>query len=170
MKKYNGFSLIEVMVTMLIVTVGMLALGSFYLASIKSESMSQERLAAVHLAEQIIEDWQNTNTDPTPDCKVGGVAASAIGPNSTNTSVADCVPNDGIPVPFDILLTVANAQAPIPSGHALHSGTTASPEMGNLWSDATDTTTRVKIRSVKVSWTHSGQNKSVTLTHIRRRP
>ncbi|PHQ91690.1 MAG: prepilin-type cleavage/methylation domain-containing protein, partial [Sulfurimonas sp.] len=44
----KGFSLIEVMVTMLIVSVGMLALGSFYLSAIQSEGRAQERVVATH--------------------------------------------------------------------------------------------------------------------------
>ncbi len=166
----KGFSLVEVMITMLMVTVGMLALGSFYLASIKSERMAQERISAVHLAEQIIEDWQNTNTLPTPDCEVAGAPAGALVLGITTSA---CVLNHGIPAPFDILITESDAQAPIPNGHVLHStgNPLDAPEMGSLLQDPADAgSDTVKVRTVQVSWTIDGDTRSVMLTHITRRP
>ncbi len=166
---YQGFSLIEMLVTLLIVSVGMLALGSFFISSIRSESASQQRLAAVHLAEQIIEDWQNTNTVPTPDCKVGGVAAGAL---TLGTPTTSCVPNDGIPVPFDILIEEADAKAPIPNGHLLYTGSSGGPPvMGSLLRDPTNAgSSHVKVRKVTVSWLDKGQTKQVLLTHITKKP
>jgi len=164
----KGFSLIEAMVTMLIVSVGMLALGSFYMSSIRSEGASQQRLAAVHLAEQIIEDWQHTttNTLPTPNCKVAGAAAGQL---ALNTTITSCVPNDGVPVPFDILIEEADAKAPITNSHALYAGAAGGPPM--MGSLLRDTGTNVKVRKVKVSWTNAGgQAKHILLTHITRKP
>jgi len=166
--KQKGFSLVEVMITMLMVTVGMLALGSFYLASIKSERMAQERISAVHLAEQIIEDWQNTNTLPTPDCEVTGVAAGAL---VLGTTTASCVLNSGIPAPFDILITESPAQAPIPNGHLSHSSGAGAPEMGSLLQNPIDPySAAVNVRTVQVSWTIDGDTRNVMLTHITRKP
>jgi len=166
----RGFSLIEAMVTMLIVSVGMLALGSFYMSSIRSEGVSQQRLAAVHLAEQIIEEWQHNNdTLPTPNCQVAGVAAGQL---VLNTATASCVPNDGVPVPFDILIDETDAEAPIPNGNPRYitdGGTAGGPPiMGKL---LRDTGAKVKVRKVKVSWTNAaGQVKHILLTHITRKP
>lgn len=163
----KGFSLIEMMVTMLIVTIGMLALGSFYIASVNSETMAQERLAAVHLAEQVLEDWQKSGGMPTPDCKIAGANPGAL---VIGTVKADCVPNDGAPVPFDIVLTVADAKAPIPNGHPSHTTAGGAPEMGDLLTDLANINANVKIRNVKISWEHGGQVKNVSLTHITRKP
>ncbi|MDQ7003886.1 MAG: prepilin-type N-terminal cleavage/methylation domain-containing protein [Ghiorsea sp.] len=166
--KDKGFSLVEVMITLLMVTVGMLALGSFYLASIKSERMAQERVSAVHLAEQILEDWQSTNTLPTPDCKVAGVAAGAL---VLDTTTASCVLNNGIPAPFDILISESPVKAPIPSGHLRHSTGAGAPEMGNLLQDPTNVgSATVSVRTVQVSWTIDGATRNVMLTHITRKP
>jgi type IV pilus modification protein PilV len=165
----KGFSLIEVLVTLLIVSVGMLALGSFFVTSIRSEGQAQQRLAAVHLAEQIIEDWQKSNATPTPNCKVAGAVPTLT---INGAAITDCVPNDGVPVPFDILIEEANAQAPIPNAHKLYPGAAGgAPMMGNLLQDPTNAgSAKVKVRKVKVSWTVNEQKKSVLLTHITRKP
>ena len=171
MKPINnrGFSLIEVMVTLVIVSVGMLALGSFYVTSVTTEGASQQRLAAIHMAEKIIEDWQNTNIAPTPDCKVGGVAAGTL---ALGTATTSCVPNDGIPVFFNILIEETDAKAPIPNGHLLSTaGAGGAPMLGSLLTDPTDNSSNhVKVRKVRVSWTVKGQTRKVLLTHITRKP
>ncbi len=160
----KGFSLIEVMVTMLLVTVGMLALGSFYLAAIQSEGRAQERVAAVHFAEQILEDWQVNNAAPTPDCKVAGSAAGAL---AIGTATTSCIPNSGLPIPFDILINESDAKAPIPNGHLLHSPGVGAPEMGKMLTNpAVVGSAKVKIRSVKVSWTVGSTTRDIVLTHV----
>ncbi|MDX8380887.1 MAG: type II secretion system protein [Ghiorsea sp.] len=167
-KENEGFSLIEMMVTMLIVSVGMLALGSFYFSSMSAERVAQERVASVHLAEQIIENWQKDNINPIPDCQVAGVAAVALVPNAP--IVTGCVPNNGIPVPFDILITELDASAPIPNTHLLHPTGAGAPVMGNLLIVPTNAASaHVKIRTVKVAWTVKGKARDVMLTHITRR-
>jgi len=167
-KENDGFSLIEMMVTMLIVSVGMLALGSFYFSSISAERVAQERVAAVHLAEQIIENWQKDNSNPIPDCQVAGVAAVALVPNAP--ILAGCVPNNGIPVPLDISITELDASAPIPNAHLLHPTGAGAPVMGNLLTVPTNAASaHVKIRTVKVAWAVQGKARDVMLTHITRR-
>jgi len=166
LKNNKGFSLIEVMVAMVIATIGMLALGSFYMASIKSERISQERINAVHLAEQIIEDWQNTNIPPVPECKVGGVAAAAL---VLGTLLESCVPTDGVSTPFDILIDESDAKAPVPNGHLLHStgDPLDAPEMRSLLTDPTyPLSATVKVRTIKVSWSLYGEALEIMLTHI----
>ncbi len=164
----QGFSLIEVMVTLLVVSVGMLALGSFYVSSMQSERVSQERVAAVHLAEQILEDWQNTNSNPTPDCQIAGVAAGAL---VVGAEISSCVMNNGIRTPFNILINEFPAKAPVPKGHPSHSGATTAPEMGVLLQDpANAASSPVNVRTVRVSWTVTGKTRKVLLTHITRKP
>jgi len=165
--KNKGFSLIEMMITMVIASIGMLALGSFYLASIESERVSQERVAAVHFAEQIIEDWQKGNISPTPDCQIAGAAAGQL---TIGTTMANCAPNNGIHVPIDILIFERDANAPIANGHLLHSTGAGAPEMGSLLTIPTNgASAHVKIRTVKVSWTVKGRTRDVMLTHITRK-
>jgi len=182
--KQKGFSLIEVLVTMLITSVGTLALGNFYLTSMESERVSQERVAAVHMAEQIIEVWQNTNINPTPDCEVAGAAAGVL---VIGTELSSCVMNNGVSTPFNILINESPVKAPIPNGHQLHSnynlGAGAandpldSPEFGELLISPAVTLTvatepaapRVMVRTVKVSWPRRGSAnnmRSVSISHI----
>jgi len=163
----KGFSLIEMMITMVIASIGMLALGSFYLASIESERVSQERVAAVHFAEQIIEDWQKGNVSPIPDCQISGASAGQL---TIGTTMANCVPNNGISVPFNILISERDAQAPIPNGHLLHPTGAGAPVLGSLLTIPTNAASaHVKIRTVKVTWAVKGRTRDVMLTHITRK-
>lgn len=152
----KGFSLIEMMVAMVIVSVGMLALGSFYLASIQSEGVSQQRLSAVHMAEQILEGWQHTNVI-TLDCL--GVAQEIIAvPQPGAVTRTGCKAAEGTPVSFDIVASQRAAQAPL--------ATPGGVVMGNLVDNYANV---IPLRSVKVSWVNNGKTRFVLLTHIRQR-
>jgi len=114
-RQCTGFTLVEVMVTLAIVSIGMLALGAFYASMVKSEGISQERLAAVHMAEQLIESWQKANIAPTPDCTLlKGAPAPQLVVGST---LFDCRPTTGVPVLFDIAINEVDAKAPLPPEH-----------------------------------------------------
>jgi prepilin-type N-terminal cleavage/methylation domain-containing protein len=173
MRLSKGFSLIEMLVTVTIVSIGMLALGSFYMASVNAESAAQQRLTAVHMAEQIIEDWQNTNILPTPNCKIAGVAAVqlVLSTPAAPASIVNCVPNDGIPLPFTIVVEEIPAQAPIPNAHLLYPGVAGGqPVMGELLTIPNSVNSpHVKVRKVTLSWSEKAQIKSIFLTHITRR-
>lgn len=168
-----GFTLIEVMVTLLIVSVGMLALGAFYSSLIGSESDAQKRLAAVHMAEQLIEDWQKNSVLPTPDCTLttGPSAGNAAGQLSTGTSITACQVNMGTKIKFDILLKTVSAKGPVPPNHLNNPNASAlnKTKLAVLLTDPADAgSLAVKVRSVRVSWDHKGQTKFVVLTSIRR--
>ena len=167
----KGFSLIEMMVTLMIVSIGMLALGSFYASGIRAEGSSLRRLAAVHMAEQVLEEWQNNNVLPTPNCQlVGGGAAGQLALGAPGIT---CIPNSGVSSPFNIVIQEVNAQAPIPNGHKLYAGPAGgAPMMGSLLTLPTNNASpRVKVRAVKVRWQEDGKLtwKQILLTHITRR-
>jgi len=174
-KYAHGFTLIEILVTLLIVSVGMLALGSFFGSSIRIEGMAQERIAAVHMAEQLIEDWQKTNTPPTPDCTVAGVAAGAL---VLGTTLTNCKANNGVPVAFSLLLTQKVATAPLPTSHPSYAAGTAVPGQPNVKvgtmlqgvfnGQVLNGSAPVEVRTVSVSWQHGGKPYNVYLTHITR--
>jgi len=114
----QGFTLVEILVTLVIVSVGMLALGSFYTSMISQESIAQERITAVHMAEQLMEDWSASNTPPTPTCKVNGATPTLIVNTGTqNTKTPNCVASVGVPIAYTILLREKAAKAPLPVSH-----------------------------------------------------
>ncbi len=167
----KGFSLIEMMVTLMIVSIGMLALGSFYASGIRAEGSSLRRLAAVHMAEQVLEEWQNTNVRPAPNCKLLTAGNPAAGQLPLGGAGITCIPYSGVSSPFNIVIQEANAQAPIPNGHPLYAGPVGgTPVMGDLYQDkAAPGVNPVQVRKVRVSWQEDGGAKQILLTHITRR-
>jgi len=166
----RGFTLIEILITLVIVSVGMLALGKFFAAAINQEGAAQERIAAVHMAEQLLEEWQQANTPPTPDCTVNGVAAGAL---VVGTAIIGCRANNGVPVGFDILLSTTPATAPLPPLHPNNGGAgvvTAGLLQGvDPYTQAVIAgSAPVMVRTVSVSWVHGGEIKNIYLTHITR--
>lgn len=169
---YNkGFTLVEILITLLIVSVGMLALGSFFASSIKLEGLAQERIAAVHMAEQIIEDWQRTNTLPTPACTVPNVAVTALTIGSARNN---CVADSGVPVAFSVMINERDARGPLPTDHPNNSNASAAGAVVTgvfLKVDASNNlipNSPVKVRIVSVSWQHDGNPYNIYLTHITR--
>jgi len=176
----QGFTLVEILVTLVIVSVGMLALGAFYTSMISQESIAQERISAVHMAEQLIEDWEAndslaTPTTPTPDCLVAGAAVTLVVGTATQNCVAPIT--KGIPIAYTILLNETAAQAPLPVTHPNNPSVVVADASGLgmypmlTLSDANQNiiggSPQVMVRSVQVSWTH-GKQLSVHLTHITR--
>jgi len=166
-QRQSGFTLVEAMLAMVIVSTGALALQSFYTAIIRSEQLSQERLVAVHMAEQIIEGWQQLNSDlpPSATCTTGAVTLTLGTPT-------DCTPTGSNTTVFSITATSTVAQAPM--------ATTGVPTWGNM-PDATDingapvldannTPITPKIRTVTINWNYKGEIKSVMLTHLTEAP
>jgi len=171
----RGFTLIEILVTLVIVSVGMLALGSFYTQMIMQESVAQERITAVHMAEQLIEDWEANNAIPTPDCFIAGVQATLVLAQATTNCVAPVA--TGIPISYTILLSESAAKAPLPVSHPNNPSINVADSTGvgmypmlmgiDAYSNVIANSPQVKVRSVKVSWTHNTLH-SVYLTHITR--
>jgi len=62
----RGFTLIEAMVAMIIISVSLLALGAFTLTVLATDTTARHRTVATHLAEQELERWFDTNVAPVP--------------------------------------------------------------------------------------------------------
>jgi len=168
----QGFTLVEILVALVIVSVGMLALGSFYTSMISQEGIAQERITAVHMAEQLIEDWEANNTLPTPNCLVAG-AQPAL---ALATATSNCVPTKGTPIAYTILLNESAATAPLPVTHPNNPSLNVANSLGvamypmltqSANGNVIANSRPVMVRSVKVSWTHE-KKRTVQLTHITR--
>jgi len=150
-KRERGFTLIEILIVLLMTAVALMALGTFSVAMMNSGSKSSERLKAVHLAEQVIEEWQNDANDYLPsiasDCtmSVGSAASNpSVGSSVTNTCAYASSPN----LVYTIISEVADANAPLPS------------DLNNfqpMQATATYTNTPV-VKLVKVQWNHKGDS------------
>jgi len=155
-RSQRGFTLIEVMVVLLVTSVALLALGSFSLSVMDSGTQSRERLTAVHLAEQVIEEWQYDGNDYFPNiaanCSMS--AGSAVLAAATTFT---CTPAAGVQVMFSITASVADANAPLPSNLSTFQAMSAM---------SFSSTPKVKL--VTVSWPHKGATKSIYLTHLTR--
>ena len=155
----RGFTLIEILIVLMLTAIALLALGTFSLSVMDSGTVSRERLTAVHLAEQVIEEWQHSSNDYFPsiasDCTMS--AGSAV--VSTSTSVT-CTPAVGVKAHFTIVASVAGAQAPLPDG-------AGNVSFAALSGTATYPNTPV-VKLVTINWTHKGESKSIYLTHLTR--
>lgn len=63
-QRQGGFTLIETLVAMLIISFSLLALGAFTIAVLSSDSVAIQRNVATHIAEEYMEDWAATDTAP----------------------------------------------------------------------------------------------------------
>jgi len=158
-KSQRGFTLIEILIVLMLTAIALLALGTFSLSVMDSGTVSRERLTAVHLAEQVIEEWQHNSNDYFPniasDCSMSAGTSAPTYP-----ATFTCTPAAGVNVNFTIAASVAAAEAPLPDGtgnvsFAALSGTTAY------------TNTPV-VKLVAVSWSHKGESRSIYLTHLTR--
>ncbi|MEW5796184.1 MAG: prepilin-type N-terminal cleavage/methylation domain-containing protein [Candidatus Zixiibacteriota bacterium] len=64
MKNEHGLSLIEVLVSMIILAVGLLGLAPLVVMSIESNSMSQDAMTVSNLAKETIETYENAPSLP----------------------------------------------------------------------------------------------------------
>jgi len=160
-----GFTLIEILVALVIVSVGVLALGSFGISSLNQGQVSRERLTAVHLAEQVLEFWQNDANDQPPNIASGTCLLSK---KTTLLSVpytvtVACTPDAGIGISYSITLKSVAATAPLPTNPV------------NSFSTNNDGAAAIRAmvgtippinKVVTVSWTNKGTSRSIYLTHI----
>jgi len=171
----SGFTLVEILVALVIVSIGVLALGSFGVASMSSGQTSRERLTAVHLAEQVIEEWQSTDALPTLNTDYCQTATAWSASTSTSaapcpttdtitTSTATCAPQSGAKISYAITAIESRVcGAPAAGGNAMaFFGTTSA--MGATITNANPPKTKV----VTVSWTRREVTRSVYLTHLSR--
>ncbi len=149
-----GFTLIEVLITMVISAVIILSLGGFALSIIDNGQVSRERLSAVHLAEQIIEFWQRDTNDRLPtiasDCILTPAASAPSYPVN-----ATCTPGTGVPIAYAVMANETPASGPLPSNLSAFQA---------FGSPGLTVTPMTKV--VTVSWAHKGTTRSIFLTHL----
>lgn len=171
----RGFTLIEVMVTLVILAVGMLALETLYISVIDSQHVAQERLVAVNLAEQVLEDWQYNAKDYVPKISSTCILSTRTSKPAYPLSVS-CTPST-LAVKYAIQASTSPAEAPLPTSPNDGSFPLVSPNPGSFSiramkpvrtpAGASSVTPMLKV--VKVSWTHKGRpEKPIVLTHISR--
>ncbi|ATX78956.1 prepilin-type N-terminal cleavage/methylation domain-containing protein [Mariprofundus aestuarium] len=150
-----GFTLIEILVAFVVISVGALALGSFGLTTMSSGQTSRERLTAVHLAEQVLEHWQQDANDYAPtiaaDCTMSAASAAPSYPTSDT-----CNPATGVGIAFTIAANTTNATGPLASN--LTGMQNFTQPTGYLNTPMT--------KLVTVSWTRRGKSRTVYLTHL----
>lgn len=173
--KSSGFTLMEIMVTLVVTSIGVLAIGGFGISSMSSGQVSRDRLTAVHLAEQIIEAWQTTDALPTLTtdyCQTAAawttsqVASSAPCPTTdvVTTSTATCVSLSGEKIPYSISAQESRVCGPPAGGGTAYAFFGTASAMGSVIANAAPPKTKV----VTVSWTRKGVDRSVYLTHLSR--
>ena len=161
----RGFTLIEILVALTIVSVGVLAIGRFSLSVMDNGQVSRERLTALHFAEQFLEEWQKTDSVPTLDtnyCKTSVTWTSSTTPTvapcpttaTTTSFVATCVPLFGSKLSY----TISAKESPV-------CGPPKTNGPSFVFYSAV-TAPNPKIKLVKVSWTRRGKTRSVFLTHV----
>lgn len=98
----RGFSLVEALVTVVVISVGLLGLAGLQFAGLRSVGMAHEHTVAVQLTQEIIERLRSnrtgvndgtynnvtltTSSTSTPDCS-GSVACNCASPTANCTSV-----------------------------------------------------------------------------------
>ncbi len=103
----GGFSLIEVLITLVVLAVGLVALAKFQGTAIESGSLAKERTVAAHLAQQKLDDLRNyaclTEADADPPLlspcltETAAVMGSVIACSATTKARYDCIVNSQIP-------------------------------------------------------------------------
>jgi len=86
MRDNKGFTLIEVLVAMVIISISLLALGAFTIQVLSSDNVAFQRAVATNVASRQMENWASTNTAPVNPTTVtlNGVAYTLV--PSTNTT------------------------------------------------------------------------------------
>ncbi|MDQ6982499.1 MAG: prepilin-type N-terminal cleavage/methylation domain-containing protein [Mariprofundus sp.] len=151
----SGFTLIEILVALVIISVAVLSIGSFTISIVSSDQVSRERATAVSLAEQILEYWQHDTNDYAPliataDC---GLTTSTTAP-AYPVSVT-CTPTSGMGIPYTIITNQQQATGPLPANLSsfkkfTKQGYTITP----------------KTKVATVSWTNQGKMHTVYLTNL----
>jgi len=173
----KGFTLIEAMVTLIILSVGLLALEKFYISVIDSQQVAQERLMATHLAEQMMEYWQHDANDYVPNISSGCALSDRTSAPAYPVSVT-CT-HSLLSVTYTIWSNTSQAQAPLPTnpnngGAPLVAANGGAFSIRGMQAVVVDTPTTHNsvtpmLKVVKVSWSHKGNAQvPVVLTHISR--
>jgi type IV pilus assembly protein PilV len=89
----NGFSLVEVLVTLLVVTVALLSAASLQIQSKRSNFDAAQRTTAAHLAEDLLERLRSNSTvsiNYLPGGTLGGATLGATPAVNCNAVLATC--------------------------------------------------------------------------------
>jgi prepilin-type N-terminal cleavage/methylation domain-containing protein len=120
-----GFTLIEILIALVIVSVAILSLGGFAISIIDNGEMSRERLSAVHLAEQVLEFWQRDTNDYLPiiasDCALTTASSAPSYPVTVT-----CTPTSGVSIAYTVVASKTQASGPLPSNLSAFQSFTAS--------------------------------------------
>lgn len=145
-----GFTIIEVLVALVIVSVAVLSLGSFTVSTMSTGQVSRERLSAVHLAEQILEYWQHDAQDFAPSIS----SSCALTPGTTALPGANVVCSPPGSIAYTIALSRSQLTGPLPGFSTFQNFT----QYGYSYAPYT--------KLVTVTWSHSGRSRSIYLTHV----
>jgi type IV pilus assembly protein PilV len=95
MKNEKGFTLLEVLISMLVLAVGLLGLAPLMILSVETNTMSQEASMASNLAKVKIEIYQNS--DNIPALPYEEVEEDIFGGYSRKTAIIDNATDSLIP-------------------------------------------------------------------------
>jgi len=157
----RGFTLIEILITLFIVTVGILALSRFTVAIMGSGQVASERMTAVHLAEQVLEFWQHDAGDLPPMITLDKLGQCVFSQGGSAPSTTVCKSPMGVKTDYSIHVNEAKATGPLPlpaSQTAMADFTKQPPRYRNT----------PKTKLVRVSWTQKGVSHQIFLTHMSR--
>lgn len=145
----RGFTLIESMIALVVISVGLLALGSFTISVLSADALARERIVANHVASLALEEWAQTG-----DLATFGITPPSAPATSTgvNTVTATHTPAE-LNVQYTITASASRILAPLPDGVG-----------GVADGMLTGTTTPIE-KKVEVSWTHKGRSYSTHLSH-----
>lgn len=105
----KGVSLIEVLITLVVLGMGLMSLSKFQGTVMKDNSMGKERTVAIHLAQQKLEDLRNFSILGTPN------------PQTANPPLAS----------YQAIVTNTGGRMNADGSLALPSGTVSSTELGS---------------------------------------
>jgi len=152
-----GFTLIEILVALVIVSVAVLSLGGFTLSMMGSSQVSRERLTAVHLAEQVLEYWQHNTGDYAPVINADCALTEAT---SLQNYPVTCTPVAGVSIAYTIQAAKAPVTGPLPASSTSFAAFN-DPGLNSVY-----TNNPPKVKAVTVSWSNHGKVHSVYLTHL----
>ncbi|MDQ6998084.1 MAG: prepilin-type N-terminal cleavage/methylation domain-containing protein [Mariprofundus sp.] len=155
-----GFTLIEVLVALVIVSVAVLSLGSFTVSTMTSGQESRERLTAVHLAEQVLESWQQSTKDYAP--VIGNDCLATLNNTvlPTYPFSVTCTPASGIAISYTMNVSRASVTGPLPANLSTFQTFT---KQGYY---ALTPLAQPQSKLVTVTWSHKAISHSIHLTHL----
>jgi len=148
-----GFTLIEVLVALVIVSVAVLSLGSFTISTMSTGQVSRERISAVHLAEQVVEFWQHDLKDFVP--AVSSSCGLTKGTSAANPLHVVCTPTSGVGISYTIDAVSTQLSGPMAANLSIFK---------NFTKQGYSNTPYTKL--VTVSWSNKGKSHSVYLKHL----